>query len=89
MGHTTIVGTDLTKAEFSDWAAPGRPARLRSRKKLSRTGVPSLIGSPSRCVVAMEACANSHRWIVLKTGAHERCRAALAYFQRKGFVRVE
>jgi len=61
MEKVSIIGLDLAKNMFQAHGAC-TDGSVGFRKKLSRNKVLMFFAAQPRCVVAMEACANSHFW---------------------------
>ena len=56
-----VIGIDLAKRSFHAYGVNARGERVLS-KKLSRSGLKTLLVKLSPCTVAMEACGSAHYW---------------------------
>jgi transposase len=56
-----VIGIDLAKRSFHAYGVNARGERVLS-KKLSRSGLKTLLVRLSPCTVAMEACGSAHYW---------------------------
>jgi transposase len=56
-----VIGIDLAKRSFHAYGVNARGERVVS-KKLSRSGLKTLLVKLSPCTVAMEACGSAHYW---------------------------